>query len=696
MDINKIKLPFVGTNPGQCEVNVQPSTRYGFGKPVELPLEVSYTEEAIGRKDIVTYLDRLEKGSRVGLPKFLPYSGKAEEAMAAWKGFINKATYKPEIKEFDVSFFSKTGPQGVVPGIHSKECQDALQKYFEPCGFDQVFIHTLEKFAITLSAELSSKFGQTVPLTAKEALQRVFDRGMATRTGAPEFGHKDDMQSAQLAYLQAKELEENGCHGQPYYEYILGYRSSKQGLRAIFMEAFRETLIASMFTAPCLTYLVKTCKNEFTGWTDMRTGVARAYNKFRKENNQQWPKAMHFMSDFSKMDTKVRKVTSGIVINFIKGIMVVSDIQVELLTWSINSMFDAPLRVDKTTVLTEIDHGAFSGCSWIQLYETILQYVLYCYFLRNTCEVISDGGMLSQPLASGKHFLNMIGDDARLTFFPINTWNFKDGLKVSFALLGLNVSSHSRGILDYEEDATIEIQGVTACQGILAGSIAHVWSKLTSLIGLVSSVEKSRVSFHSSDFCKHLTCTKSKAVLISPDLDASEIGNYRLEVVYSTVLVLNSCLSPERIGKDWNAEKDMLRLVQILDGCVDHPHFENVVAYVADGHITDFFRRPAQDRPMYSIQEFEAIIQKIVTLGEETDPREYTWWTETGYKRVDLKDSPTVRYLRKTVAQWNATHPNVQRELQLPKGVAVTADAPVAKTKMQQFMQDLAKRIKEE
>lgn len=69
-----------------------------------------------------------------------------------------------------------------------------------------------------------------------------------------------------------------------------------------------------------------------------------------------------------------------------------------------------------------------------------------------------------------------------------------------------------------------------------------------------------------------------------------------LRGVYSTIRALKSSVYPEREHWDWTESDFCVRQFQILENCVDHPLFEEFVAFVVAGseHLRPFAKQPAE------------------------------------------------------------------------------------------------------
>lgn len=629
-----------------------------------------YSPEGVER--LTSYFQSLENGKPYHERGCLPYKGSKEAAMLTWKSKVDTMlSSRSEVQEFELTFNTKTGPQGVVPSWSDEVINVTLGRYYanpKPSHTaDALLMSDITEFGINLAADFVEKWGIVTPRGLSEVMDIVQAKGMDTRTGAPLYDKKDSPEACRRALSEAKFILENITRYKDQFdergEYIPGLRMMKQGVRVIFMEPFADTLIAGTFTGPLTDYLRGTGLPEFLGWSDKFTVAGKAFNQFRKEHSTLWPKVFHFMSDFSKMDTTVRGDQVEVVLQFCFVLFGITDPTSPLayqLRWSIENLTKAPLRVNDKWVLVSEDHGAFSGASWIQMAEQLLQLILSRYFLSRTREVLAGRKQLTvgKPLSDIISFIRLLGDDAAWSLMITNSLNTRNPAEITFIMSDVIVSSDEH--LGAGK-AKFKLRDDGGYHVAYSGTLAEVWTAFCAKVGLVCSLEKQRMSFDSADFCKHLTRTRSRAHLIADDMDPTKTESYRLEAIYSVVLAFNSTVYPERLASHWDLERDYGRIIQIIDGCCDHPLFTHLIEYVAKGHSTDLYRRGARYLPMMTLEEFDGVIFRLQRVIDGVQPRDYTWYTADGYQKIVYKHSPTVKYLRKSLEDWHTRNPSISK-----------------------------------
>ena len=202
----------------------------------------------------------------------------------------------------------------------------------------------------------------------------------------------------------------------------------------------------------------------------------------------------------------------------------------DLLKESILRMHSIPLVIGEDRQIVG-EHGVSSGSNWTNFIETIFDWIFSTYVALN------EGGrknVLPEDISSVYSGLYAIGDDM--------SWTVR------------------RDRYDAEFSERLEALGKSVGQIIKAEKTTNDPDKVKSL----------------------------QRLFIRGYLREDQ----QVRAVYPSVRALKSLVYPERMHKkrDWSRDMAAIRAVMILENCVDHPLYTELVAFVAQGdpHLVEF------------------------------------------------------------------------------------------------------------
>lgn len=443
-----------------------------------------------------------------------------------------------ECVAFEESMVKHVGPQGGHPVI-SEWLPSLAEYYTQPTGIQDSASIQLEAAALRLGII----FQKGLPmegysrsylkrLSLEEAyLHTQLRATKETNAGFPLWCKKSEAPARQRA-IRGVSLTRGIA--------VVGTRRQRNKYlpRNIFMTDIAEVNSSARYLIPLMEMFQKSPLSYFRAFS-MWNGplaVGEAYSSYLAAN----PTGVDYTleSDFKAMDKSVVKRHAELVFKVLSPLFPSEDHE-DLLREMTGHFNDALLVTPEYLVTGE--HATFSGVAWTQLIETILLAIIDEAF-SSTLLVRPSNGSRMTLITAHPRFKVFIGDDSAMVYrLP-----------------------YSDPIFTREGEV---------------GTLAYLFSKFALQCGLIA--EPAKQFEHSGfyfTFCKRLYLSTNQK--INPDT-----GNLMVAPVYPITLALNSIKYPERLGRDWSSAKDLARTAQILDGCVHHKSYVQLMSNFIPQHV---------------------------------------------------------------------------------------------------------------
>lgn len=407
-----------------------------------------------GNDAIGLYLQGLSGGRPMTPRSWFGETESPEQLLSQVKSIIEstkiKSSHAEFIKQFDLSYESKFGPQGGTPPLH--ETVDIILKGFTPNPVDY-------SDPLWLQAKNNLvrryKFNKTLkPWSYKRVIEDKASKGRLSRyAGFPTGGKKRDKANQALAI---KDATSGKCFSYPAMILFRFYRGK---LRLLWMYPFSMTLRGASYESALIEYLRKLNLVEFTAWEgfeDVKKGLTKIWDPKRQ---------IAFGGDTTAMDDHMQLEQNLEAYDVIKYAF--EERYWEDLRQVIAHENDIPLLISDDVLITGL-HGKASGADFTQMSETIYQAIVHEYIRLHDI-----------PLIASMY----IGDDFEAVLNGLVKWAEKIvGMYEGKGLPGkIEKQSDEVGRTTFLQRAFVEDWKARGNSGILGG-IYSITSALRSLV----------------------------------------------------------------------------------------------------------------------------------------------------------------------------------------------------------------------
>jgi hypothetical protein len=294
------------------------------------------------------------------------YEGKdANDILQKWIPVMESANNKSELgnefNQFDLKQVEKFGPQGAVPPIESKECQEVIEPLFSPSKYNdemalsQYFQYT-EKFA---REAFGTRFHRARPKRFESVIDDMNERDTLTsNSGFPRFVKRTTVIKEEIQDAETELAYE--------YPAIILFRQYNGKLRPVWMFPMSVNLIEFTFSQEIQDAL----RNSPQEWIQTYLSPWQGYEDVKRALTRQWHGEQVDGGDTTKMDANMRPAQIRLVYEIVKHLF--QEQYWDKLYRSLMHICEIPLLYSTTEAYIDV-HGLASGSGWTQLTETVLQ-----------------------------------------------------------------------------------------------------------------------------------------------------------------------------------------------------------------------------------------------------------------------------------------------------------------------------------
>jgi hypothetical protein len=311
-----------------------------------------------------SYLESLSRGREATPHSWLYEDENASSVLQKWikqmKSANNKSPLGDLFIQFDEKQVEKFGPQGAVPPLDSKECQEVIEPLYSPTEYDSK--DALAAFYPEAKIFAKSVFGNKTlrPISFKRVVDDMRARDtLTTNSGFPRFVKRTNVVEQEI---------QDAISGKAYeYPAILLYRQYNGKLRPVWMFPMSMNLLEFQFSQVIQDAL----QNSPEKWVRQYLSPWKGYEDVKQTLSTQWPKVSPIVGgDTTKMDAHMRPAQIQLVYEIVKWLF-------QKQYWSelercLSHVCEIDLLVSEDSYYAGI-HGLASGSGWTQLTETVLQ-----------------------------------------------------------------------------------------------------------------------------------------------------------------------------------------------------------------------------------------------------------------------------------------------------------------------------------
>jgi hypothetical protein len=330
------------------------------------PINSTFTEMISSNQSLSSYLDNLNRGRTATPHSWLYEKEDAEVTLQRWLPIMEKANntspYGGEFDQFDRKQIEKFGPQGAVPPVLSKECQEVIEPLYSPTEYDSEealskFFDDAHQFArVAFGSRLKTKR----PLSFKSVVDDMRARDtLTTNSGFPRFTRRE----------KVKDLEVQDAISGVAYDYpaIILFRQYNGKLRPVWMFPMSDNLIEFTFSQPIQDAL----QSSPAEWIRAYLSPWKGFEDVKLTLTSQWPNGGPIVGgDTTKMDAHMRPAQIRLVFEIVKWLF--QEQYWDQLHQSLIHICEIPLIYSRRDQYVGV-HGLASGSGWTQLTETVLQ-----------------------------------------------------------------------------------------------------------------------------------------------------------------------------------------------------------------------------------------------------------------------------------------------------------------------------------
>lgn len=335
------------------------------------PIERTLQELVMANHSMSLYLDNLNRGRSATPHSWLYEKEPAESTLQRWIPIMESANNKTKFGElfnqFDQKQIEKFGPQGAVPPVTSKECQEVLEPLYSPTEYDSP--NALSEYFAKAQQFAKEAFGKRYLRMRPKRFESVVDDmstrdTLSTNSGFPRFARRSTV-------LQ-KEIQDAETELAYEYPAILLFRQYNGKLRPVWMFPMSVNLIEFSFSQ----IIQDALQNSQQQWIRDYLSPWKGYEDVKKTLTLQWHGQNIDGGDTTKMDAHMRPAQIELVYEIVKWLF--QKQYWEELHSSLMHICKIPLLWSRTEAYVGT-HGLASGSGWTQLTETILQlFMAWC------------------------------------------------------------------------------------------------------------------------------------------------------------------------------------------------------------------------------------------------------------------------------------------------------------------------------
>nr|AVD54059.1 RNA-dependent RNA polymerase [Macaque picobirnavirus 23] len=336
------------------------------------PIKSTLHELVMANHSMSLYLDNLSRGRSATPHSWLFENEDSNATLQRWLPIMesanNKSRFAKEFNQFDRRQIEKFGPQGAVPPVASKECQEVLEPLYSPSRFnnpyalqsyfDKAHQFALEAFAGHIAHERPKSFKRVIDdMRARDTL--------VTNSGFPRF--------ARRATVFEQEVQDAQTEVAYDYPAILLFRQYNGKLRPVWMFPMSVNLIEFSYSQVIQDRL----QNSTAEWIRNYLSPWKGYEDVKLTLTHHWSDPVNLDGgDTTKMDANMRPAQIELVFEIVKWLFQRS--YWEELHQSLSHICKIDLLYSKDRAYVGT-HGLASGSGWTQLTETVLQlFMAWC------------------------------------------------------------------------------------------------------------------------------------------------------------------------------------------------------------------------------------------------------------------------------------------------------------------------------
>lgn len=312
-----------------------------------------------------SYLERLQIG-RPSTPRSWLYEDEDwTSVMNRWipimKAANNKSPLGDKFNQFDLRQVKKTGPQGAIPPIESKEVQEVLEPVYTPSRYDDE--NALARFFPETKRFAEEMFGSRLCTKRPLALTSVVDDmrsrdTLTTNSGYPDFARR------RLVWVKAIRDAESGAAFE--FPAIILFRFYNGKLRPVWMYPLAMNLKEGSYQQVIQRAMRETSSQFLSDYLSPWVG----YERVKATLTKQWPTKQPIVGgDTTKMDAHMRPAQIRLVYEVVKWLF-----QKEYWDdlWKTLSQVNHISLIMGPKYKAVGTHGLASGSDWTQITETVL------------------------------------------------------------------------------------------------------------------------------------------------------------------------------------------------------------------------------------------------------------------------------------------------------------------------------------
>ena len=328
------------------------------------PIKRTLRQLVMANKSMSLYLDNLNRGRKATPHSWLYEKEPAESTLQRWIPIMESANNKTEfgeiLNQFDKKQVEKFGPQGAVPPVTSKECQEVIEPLYSPSEYNDPL--ALSKYFSEAKQFAEEAFGRTLRQRPKSFKRVVDDMAardtLSTNSGFPEFARRSTVLEQEIQHAKSDSAYD--------FPAILLFRQYNGKLRPVWMFPMSVNLIEFSFSQVIQDALI----NSPASWIRDYLSPWRGYEDVKQTLTSQWHGQMIDGGDTTKMDAHMRPAQIELVFEIVKWLF--QRQYWEELHHSLSHICKIDLLFSKDRAYVGT-HGLASGSGWTQLTETVLQ-----------------------------------------------------------------------------------------------------------------------------------------------------------------------------------------------------------------------------------------------------------------------------------------------------------------------------------
>ena len=330
------------------------------------PINSTNLQLISSNQSLSSYLDNLNRGRSATPRSWLYEKEDANSVLQRWipkmETTNNTSPFGDEFNQFDLKQVEKFGPQGEVPPVLSKECQDVIEPLFSPTDYDNenaLSEYWNDAYQFALEA-FGSRLKTKRPLSFKSVVDDMRARDtLTTNSGFPRFTRRDKVKTEEIQDAETGKAYE--------YPAIILFRQYNGKLRPVWMFPMSCNLIEFTFSQ----VIQKSLQQSPAEWIREYLSPWLGFEDVKLTLTKQWPNGGPIDGgDTTKMDAHMRPAQIRLVSEITQQLF--QETYWDKLYQSLMHICEIPLLYSRQEQYVGV-HGLASGSGWTQLTETVLQ-----------------------------------------------------------------------------------------------------------------------------------------------------------------------------------------------------------------------------------------------------------------------------------------------------------------------------------